>query len=414
MSQFTADTSTVSFDITETAGKGRAGILSAGTATIETPNLFPVVNFYGGGRAGSMFGGSTHRTVKELMVGADRVDNVDCSDYFDTAMMTVSSLTEYGISRNVLRDYLSDPIKARPVFEKFNGMLFIDSGGFQILQRGGLDGSDFQIDMDQEAVFEMQQKMGGDILVNLDRPISPDDNYEDRVEKARLTGQDALRFADLAADYPGARYLTFHGYDYSMIDTFVTTMRTEFGDRSISELFDGIALGGLVPKKDDRDTLIDAVLGCKEVMAENGADDLPLHVLGISNGAIPLLAALGVDTFDSSSYLQSAINGKYATSLTKFIKLNEVDFDQCDCPVCSSEELVSRMQGNAKYRKDIMGPVAVHNYLVQHRAVEQIRELIKQGRTDPLIDYIDETVGREESTRKHAHRVVNESLGGYF
>jgi len=72
------------------------------------------------------------------------------------------------------------------------------------------------------------------------------------------------------------------------------------------------------------------------------------------------------------------------------------------------------MQGDAKYRKDIMGPVAVHNYLVQQRAVERIRELIHQGRTDPLIDYIDETVGREDSTRKHAHRVVNESLGGYF
>jgi len=414
MSQFANSTSTVSFDVTATTGKARSGMLSAGTATIETPNLFPVVNFYGGGRAGSMFGGSTHRTIKELMVGADRVDSVDCSEYFDAAMMTVSSLTEYGISRNVLRDYLSEPIKARPVFDKFNGMLFIDSGGFQILQRGGLDGSDFQIDMDQDAVFEMQQKMGGDILVNLDRPISPEDTYDDRVEKARLTGQDALQFADLAADYSAARYLTVHGYDYSMIDTFVKTMQDEFGDKTIQELFDGIALGGLVPKKDDRDTLIDAVLGCKEVMAENGIDDLPLHVLGISNGAIPLLAALGVDTFDSSSYLQSAINGKYATSLTNFITLDDVDFGQCNCLVCSSKELVSRMQGDAKYRKDTMGPVAVHNYLVQQRAVERIRELIHQGKTDPLIDYIDETVGREDSTRKHAHRVVNESLGGYF
>lgn len=414
MSQFVNTASTVSFDITETAGKARAGVLSAGTATIETPNLFPVVNFYGGGRAGSMFGGSTHRTIKELMVGADRVDSVDCSDYFDAAMMTVSSLTEYGISRNVLRDYLSEPIKARPVFDKFNGMLFIDSGGFQILQRGGLDGSDFQIDMDQDAVFDMQQKMGGDILVNLDRPISPEDTYEDRVAKARQTGQDALQFADLAADHPGARYLTVHGYDYSMIDTFVSTMQDEFGDQSIHELFDGIALGGLVPKKDDRDALIDAVLGCKEVMAENGIADLPLHVLGISNGAIPLLAALGVDTFDSSSYLQSAINGKYAASLTKFIKVDDADFDQCDCPVCSSDELVSRMQGNADFRKDMMGPVAVHNYIVQQRAVERIRELIQRGETEPLIDYIDATIGREDSTRRHAHRVVNESLGGYF
>ncbi|XGI83052.1 tRNA-guanine transglycosylase [Halorutilales archaeon Cl-col2-1] len=403
----------VSFEVSSTTGDARTGTLSAGTAEIETPNLFPVVNFYGGGRASSMFGGSVHRTVKELMVGADRVDSVDCSEYFDTAMMSISSLTQYGISRNYLRDYLSEPIKARDVFEGFNGMIFIDSGGFQILRKGKLDGSDFEIEMNQERIYEMQRKLGGDILVNLDRPISPEDNHDDRIRKARKTGKDARQFAELSSGYAGAKYLTLHGYNYSMIKTFLTHLKDEMGIQRIYNSFDGIALGGLVPKKDDRDTLIEAVIGCKEVMQEEGLEDLPLHVFGISKGAIPLLAALGVDTFDSSSYMRGGINGKYSTSLTKTVHKDEANYEECDCPVCSSDELVSRMKGNTKYEKDIAGPIAVHNLIVQKRELERIRNKIEEGQ-DALRNYIDNNIAREESTRKHAHRVVNESLGGYF
>jgi tRNA-guanine family transglycosylase len=406
-------TERASFNIQSTAGDARLGSLSAGTAEIKTPNLFPVVNFYGGGRESSMFGGSVHRTVKELMVGADRVDGVDCSEYFDATMMTISSITQYGISSNYLRDYLSDPIKARDVFEGFDGMVFIDSGGFHILKKGKLDGSDFEIEMDQDEIYRMQKKMGGDILVNLDRPISPEDNHQERLQKAKKTGKDAARFAELSSGYVGARYLTVHGYNYSMIKTFLTNLKDELGDQDVSDVFDGIALGGLVPKKDDRDTLIEAVVGCKEVMREEGLANLPLHVFGISKGAIPLLAALGVDTFDSSSYIRGGINGKYSTSLIKTVHKDEANFDECDCPVCSSDELVSRMKGNTKYEKDVAGPVAMHNLIIQKRELEKIRDKIKQGK-EPLKDYIDNNIAREESTRKHAHRVVNESLGGYF
>lgn len=402
-----------SFEVTATAGDARVGELSAGTAQIETPNLFPVVNFYGGGRAPSKFGGSTYRTVKELMTGADRVDGVDCSAYFDAAMMTVSSLTEYGISRTQLDRYLEEPIKERSAFDGFDGMLFVDSGGYQILTRGGLDGSDFSIDMDQDAVFDIQRQMGGDVLVNLDRPITPEDTPAERDQKAAQTARDAARFVELAADYPGARYLTVHGYYHEMIDSFVSAMEAEFGTGVIREMFDGIALGGLVPLKDDRERLIEAVQGCKAVLADRGLADLPIHVLGISSGSIPLLVALGVDTFDSSAYLRSAVNGKYATSLTSTVNVAEADFEACDCPVCSSSELVDRMQGDAKYRKDRMGPVAMHNLVVYKEAIERLRDRIRSGR-DEVVQFIENTLGRDPHTRRHAHYVVNETLGGYF
>lgn len=404
----------VSFTISGTAGDARAGELEVGNRVMETPSLFPVINFYGGGRSGSVFGGSTHRTVKELINGDDRVDGVDCSSFFKGAMMSVGSLTDYGINQDLLQTYLSSPIDSRPEFQGFTGMLFADSGGYKNLTQGELDGSDFEIDLNQARVFEMQRQLGGDIIVNLDIPIEPDDSFEERSQKAQKTAENVDEFLELSQDYPSARYLTVHGYNYSMIDTFMNELQAVLGDIDIADTFDGIALGSLVPKKDDRELLINAVQGCRQVMDERGFDNLPLHVLGISNTAIPLLAAVGADTFDSSSYIQAAINGKYYKSLLKTVKVDDADFNECGCPVCSSAELCSRMNGNAKYRKDRMGPVAVHNLYVQMKELGKIRDQIRMDGMDGLIDYLDNTLGRDDKTRKHAHRVVNESLGGYF
>jgi tRNA-guanine family transglycosylase len=149
-------------------------------------------------------------------------------------------------------------------------------------------------------------------------------------------------------------------------------------------------------------------------MEDWGFGDLPLHVLGISSQAIPLLAALGVDSFDSSSYLHGAINGKYSQSMLESVSIDEADFSACDCPVCSSDLLVDRMRGNHEYQKDILGPVAMHNLIVQKRELAELRNRIQAPGTAPLIDYIENSIGREKSIRQYAHQVVNQSLGGYF
>jgi tRNA-guanine family transglycosylase len=199
-----------------------------------------------------------------------------------------------------------------------------------------------------------------------------------------------------------------------MLDTFMSELLDVFGGLEIGELFDGIALGSLVPKKDNKGDLIRAVSDCREVMDKYDIGHLPLHVLGISSSAMPLLVAVGADTFDSSSYIQAAINGKYYTGLVQTERIDDVDLSHCSCPVCSSAELRARMKGDAEYRKDRMGPVAVHNQYVQQYELTKIRNAIQQEGADGLIQYIDTTIGRNPSLRKFAHQVVNQSLGGYF
>ncbi|WP_254863114.1 tRNA-guanine transglycosylase [Halovivax gelatinilyticus] len=396
-------------------GDARAGKLTIGDSVIETPNLFPVVNFYGGGTENSVYGGGIHRTVKEFMIGADRIGGDDAyAKFFDAVMTSVSSLTDYNVSKERYADYVYEPIKEREVFSPFNGVIFLDSGGFKFLNNESLDGSDFQEDIDQAKVFEIQKRMGGDIIVNLDHPITPSDTHEERLEKARKTGKNIEIFLDLSDEYTGARYLTLHGYNYSMMDAFLTEITDYVSAEKLRSSFDGIALGSLVPMKDNRSALIDAVIDCHEVLHDWGFDKLPLHVLGISSRAVPLLVALGVDTFDSSTYLQNAINGGYFLSLMETVNVNEANFDECDCPVCSSQHMRRWMRGNAPYKKDMLGPVAMHNLIIQKREIEEVRQRVKSGDSSSLVEYIEGTVAQDKPTRESAHRVVNHSLGGYF
>lgn len=401
------------FEIAERAGDARSGVLRVNGTELETPNLLPVVNFYGGGTSSSLYGGGIHRTIKEFINGNEAVNGKDFSQYFDGVMTSVSSLTDYGINRERYEDYIAEPIKERNVLD-FDGTLFVDSGGFKFLGDRKLDGSDFEVEANQESIFEIQSKLGGDIIVNLDRPISPDDGYKERVKKAQLTAENVDTFLNLTDGSSQIRYLTLQGYNYSMLDTFLTEIEAVIGRNRVHREFDGVALGGLVPIKDSKQKLITAVSDCRAVLNDWGFEDLPLHVLGISSSSIPLLAAVGADTFDSSSYIQTAINGKYNTSLLGTIPIDDADFSECDCPVCTDSTLVSRMQGNVEYQKDKLGAVAVHNLIVQKREVKRIREAIRSSGSDALIDYIEQSLGRDKSMQQHAHRVVNESLGGYF
>ncbi|WP_209452240.1 tRNA-guanine transglycosylase [Halosimplex halophilum] len=407
-------TSYSSFSVTATTGKARAAKLEIDETTLNTPNLLPVINFYAGGMERSLYGGGIFRTMKEFMTGQGPLSVEACEEYFDAVMMSVASLTDYGINKERYEAYLDTPIKQREIFSEFDGALFVDSGGYKLLDEDSLDGSDFEVNLTQQTIFDIQRRLGGDILVNLDRPISPDDGYETRVKKAEQTAENMAEFLRYSADYNGARFLTIHGYNYSMMDTFLEKVTDVLGPHLIRSCFDGIALGSLVPKKDNKGDLISAVSDCKEVLTDYRFDELPLHVLGISSSAIPLLVAMGVDSFDSSSYLHAAINGKYHTDLTKTVSVDDAPIEDCPCPVCSNPKLSAWMRGDAEYQKDKLGAVSMHNLIIQKDSIREMREIIRQDDRDALIEYIDSTIGQRKSMRQFAHRVINESLGGYF
>jgi tRNA-guanine family transglycosylase len=401
------------FTITATAGDARAGQFSINGRELETPFLFPVVNFYGGGTDNSLYGGGTHRTVKEFLTGYPPVVGEQTyEDLFEGTMVSISSLTDYEISEERLEDYLAAPIHEREVFEGFDGLLFIDSGGYKFLTQGGLSGRDFVIDLDQETAYDLQKKMGGDILVNLDHPISPEDSYDERIRKAERTIENAKEFVGLSSDHQGARFLTVHGYNRSMFQRFFDEVENAFS-APIDAIFDGFAIGSLVPKKDNVGDLIEATRGCVTEADERGYGDMPIHVFGISGTVIPLLVAVGADTFDSASYMHGAVNGKYKTDFLNSVPVEEAPFDDCDCRVCSDPDLVERMRGNAEYQKDISGTIAIHNLELINRELQRTREALSQG-DDALSTYLEDLYSDRQGLRKHAFRVINDTLEQFF
>jgi tRNA-guanine family transglycosylase len=401
------------FQVIDTAGDARTGRLSVNGRELATPYMFPVVNFYGGGTDQSLYGGGTHRTLKEFLTGHPPVvGQTSYDDLFEGVMLSIASLTDYEISQERLDDYLAAPIRERDVFSRFDGLLFVDSGGYKFLTQGELTGRDFSIELDQETAFDLQQRLGGDILVNLDYPITPEDSYEEKTRKLEQTIENAKEFVGLASDHEGALFLTVHGYNRSMFERFFDLVEGAFS-APIDAIFDGLAIGSLVPKKDNVGDLIEATRGCVNEARDRGYGHLPVHVFGISGRAIPLLVAVGADTFDSSSYIHSAINGKYKTDFLTTAPLDEAPFEDCACRVCSDPKHVERMRGNAEFQKDTSGSVAIHNLELINRELERTRRAIADGE-DAYSDYLEALYRDHQGMRKYAFQVINETLDQFF
>lgn len=407
----------VSFDILATAGDARYGALRVNGRSLETPTLFPVLSFYGGGNEGALFGGGIHRTVKEFLVNHPPVTGEeDYSDLFQGVMTSIASLTDYGIREEKLDWYLDKNIREWECFSDFDGIIFADSGGYKILKNdGGLEGKDFVKDINQDKALDMQLDLGPDILVNLDHPIHPDDEFEKRLEKMEQTAANAARLAQRRNEVNGACFLTVHGYYEAMLERSFDLIEDELTE-PLPEVFDGIALGSLVPRKDNVDVLVEAVSDCKREMQQRGYDNLPLHVFGISGSTMPLLVAVGADTFDSASYLHQAINGKYSISLFETVPVDEADFDACSCRICSDDFHRARMRNEMDnlYQKDILGSVAVHNLAVQQRELRNFRELIAEGDKEQVADYLEEEVKDQKVFRKFVYQLINERMTPYF
>lgn len=407
----------VSFDIVAEAGETRRGQLKINNRTLETPHLFPVVNFYGGGNEGALFGGGVHRTVKEFLVNhRPTVGEEDYSDLFHGVMTSIASLTDYGIREKKLEWYLSKEIRQWDCFSDYDGMIFADSGGYKVLKQGGeLQGEDFATNVDQDKALDIQSALGPDIVVNLDHPIHPDDEFEERLEKMEQTAANARRLAERRDEVDGACFLTVHGYYEAMLERFFELVEDEL-EQPVSEVFDGIALGSLVPRKDNVEVLIGAVSDCKRQMRQRSLDHLPLHVFGISGNAMPLLVAVGADSFDSASYLHQAVNGKYCLNLFETVSIDEANLDACDCRVCSDGFHRARMREEMDdlYQKDILGSVAAHNLAIQQRELRRFREIIAESDEERIASYLEDAVKDQKGFRKFAYQLIDERIKPYF
>jgi len=197
---------------------------------------------------------------------------------------------------------------AKQMKEKPSVPVMIDSGGFaslfknsKVVQKKGFGLIELKTDdgieqINPRDVLDFQEK-NADVAFTLDFIIPPGMSQRESKKRMKLTIANALwalqnrRKKDMPL--------------FACIQAWDAESAIEYAKCYKNEGFDGVAIGGLVPRIKDKKLTLNIV---KTVRAE--LPDLPIHVFGIGKPElIDTLYKAGVDSVDSSSYVRMAAQG---------------------------------------------------------------------------------------------------------
>lgn len=272
--------------------------LSTAHGELETPLLFPVRN------VGKRHKDNTPEYTSEIpelgvgMVNARAIREHD--DLWGSIHSDSTLRSEMGVPEDTI--------------------LFADSGGFDF-RDGGVS-----LDTTPEETLETQRHIEADIYGTVDIPLSTD--CRDKVNNERIS--ENIEYALAASDKhegDALLYASVHGYNPDTVRNGIHYLE-DHGD------FDGYALGSLVPIRTDYERVT------KVILAARRATEKPLHVYGLGGIVYqPLLLYLGVDTFDSTSFIRSAGKRNYLVpgfGGTELHTIESLDRLPCPCPVCGA------------------------------------------------------------------------------
>lgn len=211
---------------------------------------------------------------------------------------------------------------AQKMAKRPRGILFIDSGGFAslfegstIAETGGV-ASIVTKDGDQispDVVLSLQEKHA-DIGATVDFIIPPDLPLAEAQRRQELTIRNAIW--TLRARSNPELWL------FASVQAWDEASAVRIMQRLAPYPFNGFALGGMVPRM-KRPAEIEGI-----IRAIRSVDnDRPLHVFGIGSPAlIRQFSAAGADSFDSSSYVRAAVDGKVLAEVSNeaWISLSDV------------------------------------------------------------------------------------------
>lgn len=187
--------------------------------------------------------------------------------------------------------------------------LMIDSGGFaalfegsRILEEEGLGVLEIHLGDSPERLTPWEvlefQETHADLAFTLDFPIPPGLPLKEARKRQKLTIANALWALHNRRRSEMKLFACVQGWDPK-----------SFGRGAVAYKkagFDGIALGGMVPRARDRELVLECVRAVRTEIP-----DLPLHVFGLGNpNFLEELFAAGVDSVDSSAYVKAAADGK--------------------------------------------------------------------------------------------------------
>lgn len=188
--------------------------------------------------------------------------------------------------------------------------IFVDSGGFASLFTGSritrvdtlgvLEVTQAGDEVDQvhpRDVLELQEQFA-DVAFTLDFPIPPGMEKKDAQQRQQLTIANAQWALANRRRKDMLLFACVQAWDVASARTCARAYA--------NAPFDGIAIGGLVPRAHDTSAILAIV---EAVRTEIG--NRPLHVFGLGNPAmVEKLFKAGVDSVDSSAYVKLAADGR--------------------------------------------------------------------------------------------------------
>lgn len=308
-------------------------------ATLETPNIFPVHN------AGSRGTGNSPEYWKEI------------------PDMTTMMLNAYYIKNSTI----FEPLVQEGLHKYFqmNGTFFIDSGGLQSRLYGH--------SINPLEILRIQEKIGADIASTLDIPILSTDSIFNNQNTANIntTIKNALFCLEKREIQDMHIYASLQGNNLDILSNIINYLNSRGN-------FDGYALGGMSLQRSDYRTLIDFIVAVRSKIG-----DKPLHIFGIGGLLyIPLLVYLGVDTFDSSSFMTAGSNRIYFVpdeGSREFKELEKIEYLPCTCPICSKNKAeIIRKQRNL---------IAMHNLWAITYELRRLKYSILDNRLEEYLEH---------------------------
>ena len=331
------------FEVKDVDLAGRIGILHTKSGSIETPAFFPVIDVT-----------RQEITPQEIMDAGFR------------QVITNAYLTYKRFGGRAVEAGIHGILG-------FNGVVMTDSGAYQILEYG-------YIDLSQETIIEYQKAIGSDIGVILDTPTGDVDR-----DNARMTVLETLKRAREAIGYiEGSRtlwVLPIQGGRHLDLVEYSSIKAAEMPGYSIY----GIGSPTVYLEKYRYNTVLDIIYTAKR----NLPGGKPIHLFGAGHPLIiPYAVALGVDMFDSASYILYARDDRYITDYG-VERLDNIDYFPCTCPVCSKYTPQELREMDKRDRTRLL---ALHNLYKIGETIKRVKQYIREGRLWELL---------EETSMKH-------------
>lgn len=379
---------------------GRSGEIHISNKKLSTPKFFPIINIMTGPpgvfRTGGIWRGIKKELIKEAKI--------------DAFMTQILHFLDYNISKKTLDIWLEKPLNTRIREEAgYEPIIFADSGGFKLLFTEGIDTTKFGFSATPKSILDLQLRLGADLLATLDYPIPPnlsDSEIQDRKQKSIRNAIETLKLIkNQGVTDEKFIYIPVHGYDFSSAYNYVMKTLQEIKRNKLTDINFGLAIGSLVPLSSSHKKMVDIVAGVIKGVRSDPSfnwNEIPIHAFGVSGFMMPILAVMGVDSFDSSGFAQSANNltymKRFGSSTTNFYDLKEEDI-HCNCVYCqkfknnSLEKTQDIMRGKSYVSHSLNGQpikkyeiyswIACHNYRIIEDAIDELRKSIGRGEAIP-------------------------------